>query len=228
MRTDPMTTATLSDQGSGTTAAPASHPSRRSPRCRPPPSSGGSGPSWPSPPWDSPGASAVRCRVTRFGTGCPMCWANRPSRSPGSGNATAQRTSSPLAKLLIYASFSAFGLDERPVVLLNVGLFALLAAAMIWAVGKVRGGPATPTPSSHSPCSTRARRDLLLGGDDRLRPDVLPGRDDPGHPLRHGFPLHGPLGGPGRHCLVLLPLTFGGGLVFAACLSCGLGCLGLV
>jgi hypothetical protein len=45
----------------------------------------------------------------------------------------------PLHKLICYASFSAFGLDERPILLLDIGLFSLLAAALIWAVRRVRG-----------------------------------------------------------------------------------------
>jgi hypothetical protein len=45
----------------------------------------------------------------------------------------------PLIVLLYFGMFSLFGLDARPIYFLNVILFGLLAAAMLWAIRKVRG-----------------------------------------------------------------------------------------
>jgi hypothetical protein len=45
----------------------------------------------------------------------------------------------PIAKLLFYLDYKLFGVDVRPVLYLNVILFVVLAAGMIWAARRVRG-----------------------------------------------------------------------------------------
>lgn len=134
----------------------------------------------------------------------------------------------PLLKLLLYGSFSVFGLDERPILFLNVGLFGLLALAMMWAVRKVRGRsiysdaffPLALLNLGHAEtffwagtfvyvattflCGMILVILFVTGSRLTVRSATLAGI-----------------------CLVLLPLCFGGGLVYAACMSWGLGYFGL-
>jgi hypothetical protein len=134
----------------------------------------------------------------------------------------------PLHKLLIFGSFSVFGLDERPILLLDVGLLALLAAAMIWAVRRVRGGtsyadaffPFVLLNFGHAETFYWAGTNVyvlatLLSGMILVTLYVTGSRLTSRSAALVGA------------CLVLLTLTFGGGLIYAACMSCGLGYFGL-
>jgi hypothetical protein len=135
----------------------------------------------------------------------------------------------PLHKLVVCGSFRTFGLDERPVLLLDVGLFALLAAALIAAVRRVRGRPSYSDAFfpmvllhfGHFETFTWAGTIVyvmttFLVGMILILIFLNGSRFTPRAATLAGV------------CLVLLPLTYGGGVLYAACLSCGLSGLGWV
>jgi hypothetical protein len=135
----------------------------------------------------------------------------------------------PLHKLVCYVSFSAFGLDERPILLLNVGLFSLLAAALIAAVRRVRGRtvyadaffPMALLHLGHYQCfywaatNTYAMSSFLAG----MVLVIL---------YMGGGRFTARTAAAAGVCLVLLPLCHGFGLMYAAGLSIGLSGIGLV
>ena len=135
----------------------------------------------------------------------------------------------PLHKLLICGSFRAFGLDERPILLLDVGLLAVLAGALMWAVRRVRGSwsyadaffPLILLNLGHAETFYWAATNVyvlatFLTGMVLVTLYVTGSRLTPRSAAFIGS------------CLVLLTLTFGGGLLYAACLAAGLGLAGLL
>jgi hypothetical protein len=134
----------------------------------------------------------------------------------------------PLHRLLGYLSYRAFGLDDRPILLLDVGLLCLLAAVLMWAVRKVRGRPSYADaffpmvllhPGHVETFYWAATNTYVLATFLAVVVMVIffvtGARFTPGSAAIAGA------------CLVLLTLSHGFGLLYAACFSFGLGGFGI-
>ena len=133
----------------------------------------------------------------------------------------------PILKALFYLNYKLFGIDVRPVLYLNLSLFVLLAAGMIWAARRVRGVTSFTDAFFPILLLTIGLAELFIWGEAALYviSTFLVGafliihmvygpRLTPAPALAAGF------------CLVLLPLAFGSGLTYVPFLALWMGYTG--